>query len=1266
MDSQLSQQGTNDDRIPDDIYDDSVARVFDPLDNPLGAIHIICVAQGSPDARIAPFIGWGLALQIAETDQPVFSGVALIVPPGAEALELKSLVCRSIAEHRARGTSSEVSELLVEWLSDKVKVVPTERATIKGLQHALAVIPTRTIVAVVGIDKFEPGEGASDEVPSTEAWKRTTVEFATLAAPVAAARELFIVVDTAHPRPSRTVSEMLRSIADCSVFSAPLKSPEERLEEVVADWRATVAAGRIGAVLDAADTLTGITELDKVVLRIEILAEGGISVPALSEIRELSPAASLTPRQAATLAVIAANSGGLDTAVALLARFADEFDTQQELEKALRASLRAAHDDLAATFADRLADDFPSSAYLVKYRYQEALRRQDHREAHTLLSQVPGKESLAKMHADLAEAFGAGGVPDYLGLVASSKPDMRERVRVECARHALSLQLTPHAIDLLLAPDALAAETGTYAMCDAFEAVLLHPAKNGDLAVDADRMQAAFDALVTRLGNDTTNGALRVRLLDLIDQKVSGHLGGTYLLKAVANAMRRPVDVSKSVEIQDPKTLGELLKLSGFKDVLRKWCKDNAPLRVGHARFPAADLPAGADQICEGVLLELDHDSRHTAPDQSEGVLLALAFGTAVAQHASVPDLDLPMIRVAAIGFVFGGNDQQGRDTVETMLEISATTPRRRLAWFGMADVYARCHMTREAALYAAAGLSQGANANDRQYWHETLVAYRIQREMGAFDDAARTLLRAERQLAEMGVFDEYRHQIETNRIANEMSRARVHSISLPDYTRLLGRMVDNAKAVIEANDEPGPAAVLLVQMIRLAEDWKTPIPPDAGEIVAKLTERMGGALAEKVDVLGRDVPSADDLLALIRQASGQRYSSEVGTDVRALVLTARRALNADQTLADPDAACLAIEMTCDRALAMPGWTDGKSPAPAPTSANEVADALRKISKTGTSIILAGLATDGSLVRVTATNGSLSAVTREDPSLFSRELLDQWSADYPFTYGMPEMPANAFYTTTESLRLSHLAPEPLLMVWDTRMASFPPNLLRAGAVGASSVEPFAGASRPISYAPSLGWLNSAIAGGPAGNDRRLAWIPGGGTMAAIADYCGDPFERHGVLTDREERLPDYFSGASLAFVAAHGSRNHSGGAFQLVADEGSLAVTAGDLARSLHNVRVVVLFVCSGGRSDKHPAADATIGLAREVLDQGAQVVVASPWPLESLVPPRWVPKFLERWDLGDTVSEAVHAANRELFDRSQDPATGLAMNVFGNPFVRK
>ncbi len=95
-------------------------------------------------------------------------------------------------------------------------------------------------------------------------------------------------------------------------------------------------------------------------------------------------------------------------------------------------------------------------------------------------------------------------------------------------------------------------------------------------------------------------------------------------------------------------------------------------------------------------------------------------------------------------------------------------------------------------------------------------------------------------------------------------------------------------------------------------------------------------------------------------------------------------------------------------------------------------------------------------------------------------------------------------------------------------------------------------------------------------------------------------------------------------------------------------------------------FVCSGGRSDAHPTADATIGLARQLLDQGAQAVVASPWPLESIVPPPWLEAFLDRWDAGDRLIDAVHAANAQMLVRwPHDHAKGLAMNVLGNPLLR-
>ena len=52
-------------------------------------------------------------------------------------------------------------------------------------------------------------------------------------------------------------------------------------------------------------------------------------------------------------------------------------------------------------------------------------------------------------------------------------------------------------------------------------------------------------------------------------------------------------------------------------------------------------------------------------------------------------------------------------------------------------------------------------------------------------------------------------------------------------------------------------------------------------------------------------------------------------------------------------------------------------------------------------------------------------------------------------------------------------------------------------------------------------------------------------------------------------------------------------------------VSAADLAAAVRNVGIVVLFVCSGGRADKHPAANTTLGLAKQILDRGCSAVIA-------------------------------------------------------------
>ncbi|WP_039018354.1 hypothetical protein [Halocynthiibacter namhaensis] len=88
---------------------------------------------------------------------------------------------------------------------------------------------------------------------------------------------------------------------------------------------------------------------------------------------------------------------------------------------------------------------------------------------------------------------------------------------------------------------------------------------------------------------------------------------------------------------------------------------------------------------------------------------------------------------------------------------------------------------------------------------------------------------------------------------------------------------------------------------------------------------------------------------------------------------------------------------------------------------------------------------------------------------------------------------------------------------------------------------------------------------------------------------------------------------------------------------------------------------------DKHPMANTTLGLAKQVLDRGCSAVVASPWPLDSQVPPHWLETFLSKWDDGDRLMDAAFAANQVVdkhFDL--DPARGLAMSTYGDGFLTK
>ena len=240
---------------------------------------------------------------------------------------------------------------------------------------------------------------------------------------------------------------------------------------------------------------------------------------------------------------------------------------------------------------------------------------------------------------------------------------------------------------------------------------------------------------------------------------------------------------------------------------------------------------------------------------------------------------------------------------------------------------------------------------------------------------------------------------------------------------------------------------------------------------------------------------------------------------------------------------------------------------------------------------------------------------QEDHALVSQSEFEDWNRHHPYIYGIDEETPNLFHLTTEALRWSSFPAGPTVVIADVQYQAFPVNLIRVD-------DSFAGRIAPVATAPSLAWLTAARASGPIGDGRRVAWISEadvtGKTLSMLVSRLQPDLEANGFEVDTSPHIPSRFKGASVAVIAAHGGVHPEGRYFQSISDEGRLRTTGDDLAEALRNIDVVILFVCSAGRADRHPTANTSLGLAKRILDRGSRSVIASPWRLDYQIVGRW------------------------------------------------
>lgn len=290
----------------------------------------------------------------------------------------------------------------------------------------------------------------------------------------------------------------------------------------------------------------------------------------------------------------------------------------------------------------------------------------------------------------------------------------------------------------------------------------------------------------------------------------------------------------------------------------------------------------------------------------------------------------------------------------------------------------------------------------------------------------------------------------------------------------------------------------------------------------------------------------------------------------------------------------------------------------------------------------------------------------EDSAVFSQAKLNEWSKQFPYDYGEVSETDNLFYTSMRGLELTIAGSERTLFVTDAGLAQLPPNLLLVS-------DEFIGRRMPVAAAPSLAWLRSVHSQRQQASRQRVAWISTAAkqgedsTLNMLAERLGPTLASQSIKLESGPDIPAHLSGSELVIVAAHGGIVPEGRYFQTVANDADLKVTSADLSNALAGVQLVILFVCSGGRFDRHPFANTTVGLAKDLLNDGCTTVIASPWPLDARVPSHWLPPFLALWDPGSYAIDANFEANRAVEKAmGNSPARCLAMSVFGDPLLTR
>lgn len=1238
-----------------------------------GCADIFCFGRGAMPGQILDILGQIFRFKDAGGKSPVRQWTVVVTTEVAGRYGGLENVTRQLLDFFAEGgvqSPDGVNE--ADWL----RVICSPNQSADALYEIVSAVPRDTVIIVANAAIYRDRDVKSAVEPARvglyeDFWvpQLTAIARKLLALAKRTGSYVALIAGELSPR-RRAMAALLMSIDGVGVVGASASNDlEEMLASKDASLNADLAAGRVGSIFRTIDSLPASMNAEKPFLKVQMLHRARLFGQAMQVIEEdIKFDGSEDPFALAKLGHIAMDFGSRQMAIRLVSASIDGLTTRESLELAVDTADDIGDTGLSHRAESRLAALYPDSDVLRRVRVRRAIVEDRYADAAAAFAVEAGETNNAQFFGALAEAFAVSGIPDYMAIVEAfvqKYPDRRSRTFVALVNDALKRGLIIHAYDLALrSGDHGKPSVGL--VLDVLSRLVLERDEKGNLPIPPDRLQEGIIKVVQYLADHPEDGYRRLELTRLLSLGTVGDWGVPLATSIGIAGFDRALDLQKSKTVSGYSAD----ELNSRMDFIRRafdWLGEEGPLLIGKAKLPVELMTEDPDRLfpaITAVLLRLGEDV--TSDDDVKALMNWMMLGVCIVPYTKDSNQDLALIRLAACRLVTAGRMQWARDLAEQALQSSAGDPvRARIAWSVMADTYLRIGNVLEGLIGFAAAAWGETKVEDEQAWHEVYAFSRALRDIGLLEDARRAAMAGIRLTELMGHGELNRHRAELMLLTIDMlALVRDPPLTRPeDIASLLNRVTANAQKVIDKHDEPTPAAMLLGQIIRLANEKGVAVPSAAQTAFAALLKDTGSSGSELVRAMSELHPNVQQVMEIHRRTERARYSDDVAYDNRPVVLAARRMLAGAEASSDPAAVALGVELLSDRAIALPGWEATSKPVEQLKDAGEAARLASEISGEGLCVIMAGFDSMHRVLRVSWDHGVSEAPAVEPRGRMLAARLEAWAVDFPYAYGLENNSANIFYTSTEGLEFGVMPAGPTVLILDTHLQEIPPNLFRSGDV-------FAGQKIPIASAPSLSWLFRARKQPAATDGRRTAWISTadaqGQTLAMIVDRIGPTLAQYEFGLDTGASLPEGFAGSELAVIAAHGGLEPDEQFFQRVSDEGNTRLSISEMASGLRNVGVVVLFVCSGGRSDKHPTADTNLGLAKEILDRGCSAVIASPWPLDARVTYYWLPEFMAAWDKGCTVVEANFLANLAVANAMGGGLeTCLAMNVFGDPLRR-